>query len=292
MQPPARPPEGYSRPPAPREPVYQGEQEWQQQELYAEEPQPRPPAPGGRALKLAVAAAAFVALLFVLRYYVFTISQVRVIGTHSIPWQEVARSAGLDRRLLYFTLNEEDIKAGINANRYLDYEGMEKVFPNTLILHVRERVPSAFFTHLGVGYVMADDGMILEKTRDLRLGQGLIEVSGLNVWGQLESGMFPVGGKPGQLEALVALIGELSGQGYSPQVQDVNVSDENSLMMTVAGDYTVHLGNISNLRAKIGTVRAVISELMRRNLTGGVLEASIPGEATYRAREGSLLGSP
>ena len=290
QQPPARPPERRPAPPLPPDPAYQ-EQVWQQ-EPYEEPLQPPAQPSGRRVFKIAAVMLGLVAVLFVLRYYVFTISQVRVIGTHSIPWQEVARSAGLDRRLLYFTLNEEDIKAGINANRYLDYEGMEKVFPNTLILHVRERVPSAFFTHLGVGYVMADDGMILEKTRDLRLGQGLIEVSGLNVWGQLESGMFPVGGKPGQLEALVALIGELSGQGYSPQVQDVNVSDENSLMMTVAGDYTVHLGNISNLRAKIGTVRAVISELMRRNLTGGVLEASIPGEATYRAREGSLLEPP
>ncbi|MGI6688493.1 MAG: cell division protein FtsQ/DivIB [Christensenellales bacterium] len=282
MQPP-RPPETKPSPPQP--PVY--EQQWQQ-EPYDEEVL----SPEGnsirRALTMIGVLVGLVILAFVLRYYVFTISHVRVVGNRAIPWQEVARAAGLDRKLLYFTVNEAEIESGIKANRYLDYQGMEKVFPNTLILYVRERSPSAFFTHLGVGFVMAEDGMILEKTRDIRMRQGLIEVSGLAIWGQLESGMFPVGGRPGQLEALVALVKELTDQGYSAQVKDINVADESNLIMTTQDDYTVRLGDAENLRAKIGTVRAVIEELKRRSLIGGILEASIPGEATYRAPEGAI----
>lgn len=285
MQPPPRPPETRQAPLQP--PVY--EQQWQP-EPFEEEVPSQPANNTRRTFTIIGVLLGLVAILFILRYYVFTISQVRVVGNRAISWQDVARSAGLDRKLLYFTVNESDIENGINANRYLDYQGMEKVFPNTLILYVRERTPSAFFTHLGVGFVMAEDGMILEKTRDLRLRQGLIEVTGLAIWGQLESGMFPVGGKPGQLEALVAVVEELMAQGYASQVWDVNVSDESSLVMTTQDGFTVHLGNAENLHAKIGTVRAVIEELKRRNLSGGVLEASIPGEATYRAPEGVLQG--
>jgi cell division septal protein FtsQ len=282
MQPP-RPPE--TRPSPPQPPVY--EQQWQQ-EPYDEVVLPHEGNSIRRALTMIGVLVGLVILAFVLRYYVFTISHVRVVGNRAMPWQEVARAAGLDRKLLYFTVNEAEIESGINANRYLDYQGMEKVFPNTLILYVRERSPSAFFTHLGVGFVMAEDGMILEKTRDIRMRQGLIEVSGLAIWGQLESGMFPVGGRPGQLEALVALVKELTDQGYSAQVKDINVADESNLIMTTQDDYTVRLGDAENLRAKIGTVRAVIEELKRRSLTGGILEASIPGEATYRAPEGAI----
>ncbi|MGI6695888.1 MAG: cell division protein FtsQ/DivIB [Christensenellales bacterium] len=282
MQPP-RPPE--TRPSPPQPPVY--EQQWQQ-EPYDEVVLPHEGNSIRRALTMIGVLVGLVILAFVLRYYVFTISHVRVVGNRAMPWQEVARAAGLDRKLLYFTVNEAEIESGINANRYLDYQGMEKVFPNTLILYVRERSPSAFFTHLGVGFVMAEDGMILEKTRDIRMRQGLIEVSGLAIWGQLESGMFPVGGRPGQLEALVALVKELTDQGYSAQVKDINVADESNLIMTTQDNYTVRLGDAENLRAKIGTVRAVIEELKRRSLTGGILEASIPGEATYRAPEGAI----
>lgn len=283
MQPPPRPPETNQALP---EPIYQ-EQDWEQ--LPAEEDIPPSfKSPARRIFRLAVILVSFLMLLFVLRYHVFTISRVQVVGNHAITWQEVARSAGLERKLLYFTVNEDEIADGVNANRYLAYMGMEKVFPNMLILYIRERIPSAFFTHLGVGFVMADDGMILEKSRDLALRQGLIEVSGLEIWGQLEMGMFPVGGRVGQLEALVALLREIVEQGYADQVRDVNVSDENSLKMSTTDGYTVHLGNMDALKAKIGTVRAVIGELKRRDLVGGVLEASIPGEATYRASEGNL----
>ena len=90
------------------------------------------------------------------------------------------------------------------------------------------------------------------------------------------------------MEALVALVKELTDQGYSAQVKDINVADESNLIMTTQDDYTVRLGDAENLRAKIGTVRAVIEELKRRSLTGGILEASIPGEATYRAPEGAI----
>lgn len=283
MQPPPRPPETRPVPP----PQFEPDGQWQQGPAE-EELLPPQPNSARRTLIIIGIILALIATLFLLRYYVFTISHVRVVGNRAIPWQDVARSAGLDRKLLYFTLNEAEIEEGINANRYLAYESMEKVFPNTLILYVKERTPSAFFTHLGVGFVMAEDGMILEKSRDLNLRRGLIEVSGLSIWGQLESGMFPVGGKPGQLEALVALIGELMIQGYAPQVQDVNVSDENSLVMTTQDGYTVHLGNSEYLHAKIGTVRAVIDQLKQHNMVGGVLEASIPGEATYLAPDGAI----
>ena len=167
MQPPPRPPETNQALP---EPIYQ-EQDWEQ--LPAEEDIPPSfKSPARRIFRLAVILVSFLVLLFVLRYHVFTISRVQVVGNHAITWQEVARSAGLERKLLYFTVNEDEIADGVNANRYLAYMGMEKVFPNMLILYIRERIPSAFFTHLGVGFVMADDGMILEKSRDLLLRMG------------------------------------------------------------------------------------------------------------------------
>lgn len=283
MYSPPRPPETRQASP---EPVSQ-EPGWEQPPFEEDIP-PSTQSPVRRGFRIALLLVGFAALLFVLRYYVFTISRVQVVGNRTVAWQEVARSAGLDRKLLYFMVKEDEIADSINANRYLAYEGMEKVFPNTLILYVRERVPSAFFTHLGMGFVMADDGIILEKSRDLAFRQGLIEVSGLEIWGQLETGMFPVGGRAGQLEALVAFLGEIIAQGYADQVRDVNVSDENSLTMSTIDGYTVHLGSLESLKAKIGTVRAVVGELKRRNLVGGILEASIPGEATYRAIEGSL----
>ena len=51
--------------------------------------------------------------------------------------------------------------------------------------------------------------------------------------------------------------------------------------MLTGNGYTVHLGNTENLRAKIGTVRAVEEELQRMGHKDGVIEASVPAVATY-----------
>jgi len=237
----------------------------------------------GRRVKLGAAILLAAGVLLFLRYEVFTIRHVRVFGTQRIPWQEVARSAGLDRRPFFFLLGEDEVRRGIDANRYLVFEGMEKTFPNTLVLHVRERTPFAFFTHLGIGYVLAQDGMVLEKSRDLGKGAGLALVSGLSVWGELNTGVFPQTTDPLQVDVLRELLSELAVWGFDSQVQSIDVAQSFSLSLLTRDGYTVNLGDSGLLHAKIGTVQSVVSELRRRQMTGGIIEAAVPGEATYRA---------
>ncbi len=221
-------------------------------------------------------------VFFFLRYQVLTISNIRIIGIRNVSRETVIRAAGLDRGLFYFLVNEEAIKNGVNANRYLIYEGMETVFPNAMVLRVRERTPFAFFSHLGIGYVISRDGMVLEQTRDLSAGQGLIAVSGLALWGQISPGSFPSSTDPSQAEGLVSLLGELTAWGFGTQVRSVDVAHSLNLSITTTDGHTVNLGGAEQLHAKIGTVQAVISELRRRQLPPGIIEAAKPGEATYR----------
>ncbi len=147
QRPPPRPPE--HRPGPPPAPVYQ--QQWQEPPEPEEEEVLMPDAPQAGVQNCSHCSGAAVALLFILRFYVFTISHVQVVGNRMISLKEVAQSAGLDRCLLYFIVNEEEIRQGINANRYLDFEKMEKVFPNTLILYVRSGRSERFFYPTGGG---------------------------------------------------------------------------------------------------------------------------------------------
>ena len=223
-------------------------------------------------------------IIFFLRYQVFTISNLRIIGTRYIPWETVAKSAGLDRGLFYFAVNEDEIKESVNANRYLVFEGMELVFPNTLVLQVRERAPFAFFTHLGIGYVISQDGMVLEQSRNLAVGQGLITVSGLSLWGQISPGSFPASTDPSQAEDLVKLFNEFITWGFESQVRSIDIAHNLNLSAMTIDGYTVNLGAAEQLHAKIGTVQSVVSELRRRQMPPGIIEAAMPGEATYRAQ--------
>lgn len=221
--------------------------------------------------------------LLILRYFVFTIRNIHITGLRAMDQQQAIRLSGLDRGLFYFTLGEDQVKDSINKNRYLQFEGMEKIFPNGLAVKVMERYPFAFFTHLGVGYVLAQDGMILEQTRDLRMGEDLILVNGLAVWGQQSPGAFPASTDPAQTDGMIALFSKLLLWGFDTQIKSIDIAQSLNISMQTDDGYTINLGSEDNLHAKIGTVFSVVNALRQRQMTGGTIEATLPGEATYQA---------
>ncbi len=120
-----------------------------------------------------------VSVAFILRATVFSIRYVRVIGIHNLTWEQVASSAGITQSSNYFSLREDKIRDGINANRFLVYERMQKVFPNSVVLYVRERQPIASINYIGVSYIMADDGIILSRVQQPEGSSPLMRISGL-----------------------------------------------------------------------------------------------------------------
>ena len=242
------------------------------------------PAPRrSRALPWAVAALLFAGVLVYARFGLFTVRDLRVTGIKYVPLDMVKRTLGMDRNLFYLTLTEDYVRRAVNANRYLQFISMEKIPPSSLLLRVKERWPLAFLTHLGMGYVLAQDATVLEQSRDLSKGSPLIAVYGLTVWGHLAPGAAPQASDPDQVPRLRSILAALTEWGFDAQVQSVDVGQQMALSLMTYDGYLVNLGDASNMGAKIGTAQAVVAELRRMGMGGGILECSRPGEASYRA---------
>jgi cell division protein FtsQ len=276
------PPEVPSHPQATRDPVVQGQQDTEESVRRS---------PGTRMLMLVCILLIFVSLAFILRGLVFTIRNIKVHGISQVSWQDVAISAGLGPASNYFNLDEGRIREGINSNRYLVYQNMKKVLPNTLVLYVRERQPSARINYIGIAYIMADDGMILERTKDLTRFADLMTVSGMAI-GDIRVGNVPLSTRFSQVDVCVDIIRELGQQGFLSQMKDLNVANPASIYMTSIDGYSIHIGDAKDLQAKIGTVRAVLQALRKGGYPIGVIEATVPGEATYRPDSVSRMGRP
>ena len=224
------------------------------------------------------------AALVILNETVLRIRYVAVEGNRKVTYETVVEAAGLNRSTGYFFVNEKKIAEGINQNRYLIYEKLEKVFPNTLIIYVHERAPVAKVSEMGAVYHLDEDGMVLERYDSFSGGEtgdeGLIVISGLRPK-EMRVGRRMVAGSAAHEEAYLRLIEELSLQGYLSEVSELNVNDPENIYLTTRDGYTARVGGLANLRAKIGTVRAVVAKLREMGETGGLLEASIPGEAIY-----------
>jgi cell division septal protein FtsQ len=222
-------------------------------------------------------------LLSVLLYFAFDSLTIRHLEIHSISRisaSEVALSAGLDRRANYLTLNERSIRDGINANNYLIYLGMEKRFPDTLILYVKERIGCSSVKHNGIQYVLDDQGMVLERDTVIDLNNAMISVTGLDLR-DIRKGKIIVCRQAEQLQSYIALMGELEMQDYVYEISVINLSDMGNIYLVTRSGYTVTVGDSLQMRAKIGTVRAVIEKLKEMGKKGGMIEAGVPGVATY-----------
>lgn len=209
------------------------------------------------------------------------IRTVNVVGNQRVSWEEVVSAAGLRGSVSYLALNEKKIAEGIGQNRYLVYEGMEKRFPSTVTLFVRERTARANLQVMGVNYQMDEEGMILERMSGVQPANDLINVTGLQTRQTLMVGDLLIPSVTEQMEAYKTVMDEVLRQGFSGEVSELNLSNPDSLYLITKDGYTVHLGDVSDMRAKIGTVRAVVVKLREMGKSGGRLEASTPAVATY-----------
>ncbi len=223
------------------------------------------------------------AVAVILNESVLKIRAVAVEGLRSVSWEEVILATGLDKPVSYFTVSEKKIAEGVNGNRYLIFERLEKRFPDTLTIYVTERTPVARVQEMSADYFLDSEGMVLERG-SLKANSGspddMIVVTGLKPK-ELRVGRFMTAGTAEHMKAYRTLLEELQLQGFLSQISELNITDPESIYLVTRDGYSAHLGDLSSLRAKIGTVRAVVAKLREMGKTGGMLEASVPAEAIY-----------
>lgn len=241
---------------------------------------PGRPAKRGLYTLIAVLVMLTVAAFFV-HDQVFKIRDVDIRSVQNISQEEVMRLSGITANTSYFGLNEEKIRAGIESNRYLRFESMEKVWPNGVILNIQERQPCINVLNAGIQYVVASDGMVLESYASLRLDNGCIKTTGLSIR-DIRVGSQIVCYNSEQLNAMLDIAAELDAQGCMDEIAEINLSMLDSIYLVTTDSYVANIGDAQELRPKIGTVRAVVAELRSRGLKGGMIEATVPGEASYR----------
>ena len=213
---------------------------------------------------------------------VMCLRSVTINGLISISQHEVQELTGLTLGARYLSVVEETVQTKLENDGRIKFISLEKHFPNTVVLNVKERQKRANLVVMGVMYILDEEGMVLEKTSDVNTDNGLITVTGMQVR-EARKGRMVVAQKSSQLEAYTLVLEELTQQQCVSEFSQINLAQTDHIYLTTTNNsYTVDIGTATDdLRAKIGTVRAVINELRRMEYTGGLVDATVPGEATY-----------
>lgn len=234
---------------------------------------------GGLA-KLLVLLMIVTAAILIVDNTVLRLETVYVIGNEEKTPQQLVTASGLVRGRNMLSIEEADVAKAIAQDHTLVFEGMQKEYPGTIYLYIRERHPAAVMQWLGMLYILDDEGIVLSEENSTLLPQGMPMVTGMMASGvQVGQQMNPR--VNGQMEAYCAIVKELDLQMYKGQVTEINLSDPQNIYIVTSEGVTVRLGDGNYMQAKIGSVRTCMAYQRQLGKMGGILDVTTPEEPKY-----------
>ena len=207
----------------------------------------------------------------------FRINKITIYGASLFSPDEILKTAGIHYGDNLLWLNEEEIAAHINSNRYLTYTGIWRDLPGHLLLYIEENHPHAYVSYMGRTLWLDKDCIVLEDdlsgnavTLDIPqiLGAEIISaVQGKKVLFKSET----------QEKTLQEILTGLDDYGLDLKMSVIDLTDSNNLLLYTVENMQIQLGNNENIPGKIRLIAGVYNtsaEIEGLSLSGGRLDVS------------------
>lgn len=247
------------------------------------EQRPRTHAGGHAAQKILLSVILLAAICGVLYGAVFRVRTVNVEGNVNIPDAQIMRLAGIAMGDSILAVDEAAARRGVNANHYLIFNSVDKQYPSTLTITVRERTPAAVMNYCGINYVIDNKGMVLEETEDIDAYPGLPEVSGMDLVGAYGA---TVGRKLNvnssvQLAVMSNVLIELRVLGAEREVTRIKMSNLSQLLLETREGYSINLGGYDRMHEKLKSMLYIKKYLNENESKTGTIDVTDPEAPTF-----------
>lgn len=225
---------------------------------------------------------ALTAVLLILRFAVFSVKEIRIIGNNQIPDSEILRISGIHEGDNIFAMDEKKIEQRISSDYRLQFRYLSRQPPSTVILSIREREACCWLTYCGILYVMDKNRMVLaESENPNERRDDLVEVKGLDVRSNTLVGQVITLGSEAQQMIFGELFLEMKVLGCTELIAEADISNTGSILLETRDHYTVALGGGENIHAKLRSMLLVREELLRLQQNGGTINVSNPETPIY-----------
>lgn len=216
---------------------------------------------------------------------VFVIKTIQVEGNRLVDAQTIINLSGISIGSSMFSLNTPKIKAGINSDPYLTFEGIWKTFPDNVLISVKEDTPRLQMQRSGMLILIGENGVVLEETSkvDMQIDVPMLTGISRNVL-EVNIGQPLVFADSGLLEAMNSILTELTLQNVQGEISELNVASLDNLYLLTVDGLQVMLGDATSLPLKIAQMVSVLSDLRIKQIPirGGILDVSTGKFIDYR----------
>ncbi len=220
-------------------------------------------------------------LLFVImRYVVFDVRSVSVVGNKTIETSRILQMAGIRRGDNFLTIQEKQVEANINSLHYLQYEAMERRGTHDIILHIRERERASYILHCGIIFILDSRGMVLDECAQEDVVPDYPEVKGLDIK-RCVVGREIILNNPEQLSIFRQFELELKVMSLSDLVREIYLSDTSNIYLGTSNGYSVRMGNAEQIHGKLRVLTMVLEKLKENEQPVGTIDVSDPYNPTF-----------
>lgn len=214
-----------------------------------------------------------------LGYKTLKIAKVEAKGNSIVSTDTILSLADIQTGESLLSVSNSEVENNIEKNPYLIFVGIDRIFPDTIVINVKERTPKALIEYMG-SYVITDgDGFILE-INDSNPSSTVPKIKGIVVKTTTVGDIIVIDNKY-QLSQLKEIIAALEKEEVYDIITEINMSDPNAIVMTTNDGYTVKLGEFENIQYKIRFFKTTREQLIQMGKTGGSIDITTGTKAYY-----------
>ena len=219
-----------------------------------------------------------IAIWLLLVNCVFVVREVDVEGNTTLSAEDVIRLSKVKLGARLNAVDVDYIHSSVESDGRLAFEGLEKKYPNRLILKVRERTQDAMALQAGKVLVLDADGYVVRIEGQLP-DLSVPYVTGLRVTDYALGRR--VNAEEERLNAMKAVLEALKAKNATAYVSELNVEDVRTLRIVTRTGITVTLGDTQNMENKIVWMAGALADLESRGEISGNLDVSSGNKADF-----------
>ena len=217
-------------------------------------------------------------LWLVLTHYVFLVRNVEVVGVSEVPAADVVRLSGIPLGGRLNAVDEATLRTRLESTGRLAFVSLEKRYPNTVVLNVRERSRDALILQAGKLVVLDSDGYVV-SAGDTAPEDGMPYVLGL------KASTYRLGWRldapETRLAAMKAVLEALKAHGATAYISEINLEHLNDIELIARKGTVISLGDAENMNNKVIWMVGALQDLESRGETLGVLDVSSGSKADF-----------
>lgn len=238
----------------------------------------------GTVKKCLLMTAVVVVIAVILYSALFQVRTIQVVGNSTISTQEIIRLSGIRVGQSTMTIDDEAVMRKVEGNSSLRCTLVDVQW-DTVIIHVKERVPAAYLKHNGMLLTLDNRGYVLRESLSTSDPAGsLVQVVGLEVR-RSELGQQLALTNRKQLDTYTQILVELKAMKGLDLIRVLDMSSMDSIYLATHDGFSVRLGSEESIHEKLRAFLITREKLLEMSAGPGTIDVTNPARPTFLSED-------